>query len=86
MKKYILTTAFALVASFAAYQTQHKIQLSDIALANVEALANTEIQPGEPCYNKSEYDANKPLAVKCDSPCHFEHLNIDFWESTSFCY
>ena len=60
--------------------------LSDVALANVEALADDEgINPGDPCYNKSTYDANKPLAVKCGSPCKFEHLDINFWETTSWC-
>ena len=82
----LLVAAFTLVAGYSVYQSQQKEQMSDIALENVEALANDEIEPGDPCYNKSTYDANKPLAVQCGTPCKFEHLDINFWESTSYCH
>ena len=43
MKKNIIIAAFALVAGYSVYQSQQKEQLLDIALENVEALANDEI-------------------------------------------
>ena len=36
-------------------------------------------------YNNATYDAEKPKAVKCGIPCTLEPLNIDFWQSTSWC-
>ena len=64
MKKNIIIAAFALVAGYSVYQSQQKEQLLDIALENVEALANDEIEPGDPCYNKSTYDANNPFKLR----------------------
>ena len=43
--------------------------LSDMALANVEALARGEYDgSGEPCY-KGEYSSSNPVAVSCATPC-----------------
>ena len=39
----LLVAAFTMVAGYSVYQSQQKEQLSDIALENVEALANDEI-------------------------------------------
>ena len=38
----LLVAAFTLVAGYAVYQSQQKEQMSDLALENVEALANDE--------------------------------------------
>ena len=48
----------------------HKCEtLSDVALANVEALADDEdIAPGSPCY-VGDYNSNFPEATKCAHPC-----------------
>ena len=43
MKKISMIAAFALVAGYSVYQSQQKEQMSDIALENVEALADEEI-------------------------------------------
>ena len=42
----LLVAAFTLVAGYSVYQSQQKEQLSDIALANVEALAGGEVIVG----------------------------------------
>lgn len=46
MKKYIIRTAFvaafALMAGYSVYTSQQEKTMSDLALANVEALANNE--------------------------------------------
>ena len=39
----LLVAAFTLVAGYSVYQSQQKEQLSDIALENVEALADNEL-------------------------------------------
>ena len=84
--KVAFVAAIVLVSGSNVFNAQNSETLSDVALANVEALANDEgIKPGDPCYNNSTYDVNKPLAVECGTPCKFEHLNINFWETTSWC-
>ena len=46
MKKNIIIAAFAWVAGYSVYQSQQKEQLSDIVLANAEALAGGEVIVG----------------------------------------
>ena len=46
MKKISMIVAFTLVAGYSVYQSQQKEQMSDIALANVEALAGGEVIVG----------------------------------------
>ncbi len=54
-------------------------------MANVEALASGEnIGSGDPCWNVN-YDADKPKAVKCGTPCKYEPLNIHWWSGTFYC-
>lgn len=46
-KKFIAAAAFAVVALFSginAYNNSNEVQLSDLALANVEALASGEVE------------------------------------------
>lgn len=55
MKKKILKAAFvatfAMIAGYGVYNSQKDVVLSDIALANVEALARAEAyMPGGTCY------------------------------------
>lgn len=60
--------------------------MSEIALANVKALVDSEIRPGDSCYSDAENDADEPKAVKCGNPCVFEPLDILwFFPSTSYC-
>ena len=65
MKKNIIIAAFALVAGYAIYQSQQKEQLSDIALENVEALADGENLSNK-IWNREDYvlDNGTP-AVNC---------------------
>lgn len=40
--KIVFASAFALVASYSVYTLQQKVELSDLAMVNVEALASSE--------------------------------------------
>lgn len=40
--KIVFASAFALVASYSVYASQQKVEMSDLAMANVEALASGE--------------------------------------------
>ena len=89
MKKNILKLVFAsvsaLVAGYSVYASQQEVEMSDLAMANVEALASGEnIGSGDPCWNVN-YDADKPKAVKCGTPCKYEPLNIHWWSGTFYC-
>lgn len=89
MKKNILKLVFAsvsaLVAGYSVYASQQEVEMSDLAMANVEALASGEnIVSGDPCWN-ANYDADKPKAVKCGTPCKHEPLDIHWWSRTSYC-
>ena len=73
MKKNLLkglaVAALAMIAGYNMYQAHSETEgMSELMLANVEALASGESVAGEPCY-KGEYDTNLPSAVKCDHPC-----------------
>lgn len=65
MKKNILKITFAaalaVVAGVTAYQAQDKEMMSDLALANVEALANEEIGNG-----KWVVTVYSPTSWRCD--------------------
>ena len=41
--KLVFASAFALVAGYSVYASQKKVEMSDLAMANVEALADNEI-------------------------------------------
>lgn len=43
--KTLFVAAFALVAGYTVYSTQQNTEMSDLALANVEALAQNESNP-----------------------------------------
>lgn len=72
MKKHIIGiiafAAIAVVAGWGYIQNKQNVVLSDLALENVEALANGEANPGDPCY-KGAYDSTLPEAIKCAHPC-----------------
>lgn len=40
--KLVFASAFALVAGYSVYASQKKVEMSDLAMANVEALAQSE--------------------------------------------
>lgn len=54
--KIVFASAFTLVASYSVYASQQKVEMSDLAIANVEALAGGESgtvkccpDPGDEC-------------------------------------
>lgn len=47
----VAVTAIAVVAGWNFSQSRNEVVLSDLALANVEALANGETATGKTCYN-----------------------------------
>lgn len=55
MKKTIIKSAFVAafiaVAGYAAYHSQHDMELSELAMENVEALASGEGTGSKTCYN-----------------------------------
>ena len=62
--------------------------LSDLALANVEALAQGEgggINRGDPCYSDGNYNADKPSAVVCGNPCKYLPWAVVWFPKTSYC-
>ena len=49
--KIVFASAFVLVAGYSVYASQQKVEMSDLAMANVEALADGELVQGEnQCY------------------------------------
>ena len=48
--KYGFAVAFALVAGYGIYASQQEVEMSDLAMANVEALANGESGGNRTCY------------------------------------
>ena len=67
--KVAFVAAIALVSVINVFNAQKSDVLSDIALANVEALASGEdTGAGSPCY-KGSYNSNFPEATKCANPC-----------------
>lgn len=72
MKKHIIgVIAFAAIdvaAGWGYIQNKQNVELSDLAMENIEALANGEANPGDPCY-KGAYDSTLPEAIKCAHPC-----------------
>jgi hypothetical protein len=76
-KKILYGIAVLAIAAVAAWNVNLNSQssdLSDISLANVEALADGECtaKAGDPCY-KGSYNSALPLAVSCGTPCTMDH-------------
>ena len=44
--KLVFASAFALLAGYSVYASQKKVEMSDLAMANVEALASGEVIVG----------------------------------------
>ena len=66
MKKNFIRTAFvavfALMAGYSVYTSQQKSEMSDLAMANVEALANGEQENGITCIGEGTVDC--PIGIK----------------------
>lgn len=89
MKKKIFGAAFiiaiAVVAALNINLNTVRNSAGDLALANVEVLAQAEISPGDACYNGGKKDLNKPEAVVCGSPCYYEHWLVAGNTTSSYC-
>ncbi|WFE86598.1 NVEALA domain-containing protein [Parabacteroides chongii] len=77
-----LIATMAIAAGWNYQQNKQCVELSDLASANVEALASGEgTNPGDPCYTGS-YNSSLPEATKCDQPCKKQRCGGD----TDKCY
>lgn len=91
MKKRVLSSVFALALLATTGWGVNKSMsnnagLSDLALANVEALANNESpQSGDPCYSSGRFDLDEPKVVVCDNPCKLKNWRLGWFPSKSYC-
>lgn len=88
MKKKIITIAaigsFVLLTAVYSIFSTEKNQVNSLMLENIEALAfGEEGELNTPCYNTTNYDSTKPLAMACWG-CHLQHINID-GVNTDYC-
>lgn len=66
----MIVAVVAVAASYNIYQSQNTNTLSDLALANVEALAASEGSGGYNCYwNNKNYDDCIPFGSYIGCPC-----------------
>ncbi|MDR1373082.1 MAG: NVEALA domain-containing protein [Dysgonamonadaceae bacterium] len=72
-KKCFAALVIAGLAGYNVYlSNSNESAMSDVSLANVEALADGEISKGDSCY-KGSYNSTLPLAVSCGTPCTYDH-------------
>ena len=68
IKKAAFVAAFALATGYGVYSSQEEVELSELALANVEALADEEIGNGSwvvTVYSPSHWDCNPNGGASC---------------------
>ena len=72
MKKNILKVAFVVAfvaaAGYTAYNSQKEVELSDLAMENVEALADEEWTDGN-CWWVTRYTICNPYGIYEGCPC-----------------
>ena len=66
--KATLAVAFIAVAGYTAYNSQKEVELSDLAMENVEALADEE-WTGSNCWWVSRYTICNPYGIYEGCPC-----------------
>ena len=64
--KVAFVAAFALMAGYSVYTSQQEKTMSDLALSNVEALAQRELDWG---YTKTTGKCSDPISYKCWVSC-----------------
>lgn len=88
-KTFGLLAAVAVVAAadWSYQQSKQYDGMSELALANVEALAQHEdgIKSGDACYSDGTYDANEPKVVVCAESCYLESRKLPWFPSKSYC-
>ena len=67
MKKLLGIIAIAVVASWNSSQSQNEVEMSDLALANVEALADGEGTNAGYCYLEDTWSTKRGYKYFCDS-------------------
>ncbi len=72
MKKLFgtMAVAAALFAGYSAYEAQNSVNINDVALANVEALAGNSGDEGTPsniCYYQQTWSSTTDWKIFCDS-------------------
>ena len=82
--KVTFVAAIVIVSGINVFNAQKSDVLSDIVLANVEALAGDE-HSGKKCYSSGEYDIDEPEVLKCGIPCRYEPTDLPWFPSTSYC-
>ena len=72
MRKLIIKSAFVAafiaVAGYTAYNSQKEVELSDLAMENVEALADEEWTDGN-CWWVTRYTICNPYGIYKGCPC-----------------
>ena len=63
--KTLFVAAFALVAGYSVYSTQQNTKMSDLAMANIEALSQTETS-GSSCHYQITYSC---MEISYIVPC-----------------
>lgn len=77
--KLVFASAFALVAGYSVYASQKKVEMSDLAMANVEALASGESGGNHiTCYS----GIGSSFLCKC-STCTWQYIGTS---SKGTCY
>lgn len=67
-KKTTLALVVTLATGYGVYTSQQKPELSELALANIEALANGEAIQGAVCFYKGNELYEKHIPCKADFP------------------
>lgn len=66
--KTLFVATFALVAPYSVYSTQQNSEMSDLALANIEALTDGEVIEGAVCFYKGNEIYEKRIPCMADYP------------------
>lgn len=89
--KFLSIVIVAIIAIFAGVNINYRntnVNLTYLSLENVVALAaesETDIKPGDACYNCGVYDVKKPKIVICAAVCYFEKRKLPQSPTTSIC-
>lgn len=59
--------------------------IATVAIAGWNYQQNKEVELSDLAMESANYDADKPKAVKCGTPCKYDPLDIHWWSGTSYC-
>ena len=66
--KFLFAAVFTMTAGHIVYSSQQNTEMSDLALANIEALADGEVIQGAVCFYKGNELYEKRIPCKADYP------------------